>query len=83
MAVSQSGELLRELVPAAMVVEEHRRAPEQWWEGELLGKGDVGTPRRAGVLAEGAEGLRRGVLMVWAGCWGGNCPSARVGEAWE
>ena len=48
-------ELPRELTPAAVVVEEHRRTPKQQREGELLGKGHVGQPQRAGVVAGGTR----------------------------
>lgn len=47
-------ELPGEFVPAALVMEEEwRRAPERQREGDLLGKGDVGAPWRAGVAAGG------------------------------
>jgi len=80
---SVSYKLPGEPVPAAVVVGEDRRAPEQWWEEGLLRKGGAGTPWRAGLLAGESEGLQRGVLMVWTRCRGGNYPSARGGEAWK
>lgn len=49
-------------MPAA-AAEEHRRAPEQWWEG---GREDTLKNRDT---SWGDEGFHRVVLMVWVRCW--------------